>query len=83
LNVCITLIVFARTSSDPLLIVIRLRGNVYPRTPGIAAATLPADALALSARHTFRHRRQISKQRKPRSEPHKSMTKTLLKNPIS
>jgi len=57
-----------------LLIVISLRGNVYPRTLGIAAATLPADALALSARHTFHHRPRISKQRKPHSKPHKSMT---------
>jgi hypothetical protein len=41
---------------------------------GIAAATLLADALALIARHTFRHRPGISKQRRPRSKPHKSMT---------
>jgi hypothetical protein len=41
---------------------------------GIAAATSLADALALIARHTFRHRPGISKQRKPRSKPHKSMT---------
>lgn len=48
---------------------------------GIVAATSLADALALIARHTFRHRPGLSKQRKPRSKPHKSMTqKTLLKD---
>ncbi|OXC79794.1 Mobile element protein [Caballeronia sordidicola] len=41
---------------------------------GIAAATSLADAMALIARHTFRHRPGISKPRKPRSKPHKSMT---------
>lgn len=49
-----------------------------PLWPGYAesyaAATSLADALALIARHTFRHRPGISKQRKPRSKPHKSMT---------
>jgi hypothetical protein len=44
---------------------------------GIAAATSLADALALIARHTFRHRLGISKQRKIRSKPHKSMTQNL------
>jgi hypothetical protein len=39
-----------------LLIVISQRGNVYPHTLGIAAAKLPADALAASACHTFHHR---------------------------
>ncbi|MGF6859279.1 hypothetical protein OKW29_008190 [Paraburkholderia sp. CI3] len=34
-----------------------------------AAATSLADALALIARHTFRHRPGISKPRKPRSKP--------------
>lgn len=41
---------------------------------GVAAATSLAHALALIARHTFRHRPGLSKPRKPRPKPHKFMT---------
>jgi hypothetical protein len=40
----------------------------------IVAAISLAGALILIARHSFRHRPGISKQRKRRSKPHKSMT---------
>jgi hypothetical protein len=59
-------------TTAPLRIVITLRCNVYPRALGIAAATLPADARALNARHPFHHRPQIPKQ--PPLETHKSIT---------
>jgi hypothetical protein len=62
----------AMCTTAPLLIVISLRCNVYPRALDIAAPTLPADALALSARHTFHHRPRIPKQRP--LETHKSIT---------
>jgi hypothetical protein len=41
---------------------------------GLATPTLLSDALALIARHTCRHRKRLSKPRKPRPKPHKFMT---------
>lgn len=40
---------------------------------GLAVAKLLSDALALMARHTYRHRDGMSKPRKPRPKPHKFM----------
>lgn len=41
---------------------------------GLAVAKLLSNALALMARHTYRHRDGMSKPRKPRPKPHKFMT---------